>query len=160
MTRDYFMRLYDYTFWAERKLWNGVMQLSEAQFRQDLGYSHGSIRDQCIHIMATEHMYFTLLKNGQAEILNGAGFPDRASIRRQWDETGALIRAYLADLTPDEMERMVRWQDRPPIYVWEALTQVVAHGIDHRAQTLAGLHRLGAPTMPQDFIYHALETRA
>ncbi len=45
------------------------------------------------------------------------------------------------------------------IKVWEALVQVANHSTDHRAQIMAGLHRLGAPTMGQDFLDYLFETR-
>jgi uncharacterized damage-inducible protein DinB len=73
------------------------------------------------------------------------------------------VMAYLETLTPDELEREVRpsvWEDgRPPIKVWEVRTQVANHSTDHRAQTLAGLHRLGAPTVMQDFRFYAWSLR-
>ena len=94
MTRDYFRRLYDYNAWADAKIWDIVLQLSDEQYTQDLAYSHGSIRDQMTHIISTDHIYFSLLQ-GAPDILDGDSFPDRASLRAQWDATEALIRSYL-----------------------------------------------------------------
>jgi uncharacterized damage-inducible protein DinB len=34
------------------------------------------------------------------------------------------------------------------------------HSTDHRAQTLAGLHKLGAPTVGQDYLNFCWEKRA
>ena len=67
-----------------------------------------------------------------------------------------MIRAYLDHLTPEELAREVRpefWpRGRRPIKVYQAITQVTFHSTDHRAQMLAGLHRLGAPTVGQDLL--------
>jgi hypothetical protein len=80
----------------------------------------------------------------------------RDAIRAQWDATEALVRAYLDRLTPAELQREVRpevWPTvRGPIRVYQARSQVANHSTDHRAQTLAGLHRLGAPTVGQDVL--------
>ena len=38
--------------------------------------------------------------------------------------------------------------------VWEILVHMVNHGTDHRAQVLALLHRLGAPTFEHDLILY------
>lgn len=160
MTRDYFIRLYDYHAWANRKVWDCVLQLSDEQFTQDLAYSRGSLRDQVFHTMTTEHMYLSFIVTGDVEWFEAGDYPDRAALRRQWEAVEANSRAYVAAVTPDELARLLKWGDRPPIYVWEALTQVVLHSMDHRAQILNGLHQLGAPTVEQDFIYHALESRA
>ncbi len=37
---------------------------------------------------------------------------------------------------------------------WQILLQGVNHGTDHRAQVLALLHQLGAPTLEQDFMIY------
>jgi uncharacterized damage-inducible protein DinB len=114
--------------------------------------------------MSTEHAYFSIIPANADPAafapFDKADFPDRASIRQKWAEVEAHVRATLDALTPDDLERQLHWPGRPPIYVWEALLQVVNHGTDHRAQVLAGLHQLGAPTFMQDFIFHAIETRA
>jgi len=36
--------------------------------------------------------------------------------------------------------------------MWQLLTHVANHGTDHRAQTFAMLHQMGAPTLEQDII--------
>ena len=159
MKRDYFTRLYQYTFWADAKVWDCIMALDEGQYTQDLDYSRGSIRDQWVHAISTANLYLTLLTGGNPVPLDAADFPDRASLRHQWEATREMALAYVAALTPDEVARTISWPGRPMIIVWEALTQVAMHSMDHRAQILAGLHQLGAPTVEQDFIFHAVESR-
>ncbi len=51
MNPDYFRTLFGYNFWADRKLWDCIMQLSEEQFTRDLEFSRGSLRNQIIHVM-------------------------------------------------------------------------------------------------------------
>ncbi|PJF26553.1 MAG: hypothetical protein CUN52_15675 [Phototrophicales bacterium] len=41
--------------------------------------------------------------------------------------------------------------------VRDALVQVANHSTDHRAQTLAGLHQLGATTVEQDYLFYLWE---
>ncbi|MBZ0277830.1 MAG: DinB family protein [Anaerolineae bacterium] len=164
MDKTYFLRQYDYNFWAHRQVWNCVMQLTDEQFNQHLDYSIGSIRIQCIHTMAVESWWFEFLRRGELVFMDMVDFPTRAEIRTRWDEVETSIRAYLERLTPAEMEREVRphfWDEtRQPIKVWEAILQVANHSTDHRAQTLAGLHRLGAPTVGQDFLDYLFAQQA
>lgn len=161
MDGRYFAELFDYNFWAHRRVWECVMQLSEEAYRQDLGYSVGSIRNQVVHTLAVEHWWFTFLDTGELAFLDDERLTARAAVRARWDATEALVRAYLARLTPGELRREVRpafWPTgRRPIAVYQALTQVANHSTDHRAQTLAGLHRLGAPTVGQDVLDHLFE---
>ena len=58
------------------------------------------------------------------------------------------MQAYLHALTDEQLDGMMG--DLP---VWAVLQHVAQHGMDHRAQMLAMLHGLGAPTFAQDFIY-------
>src|SRR5689334_19158338 len=58
MDRQHFVELYDYNYWAQRRVWDCVQQLSEEDVRKDLGYSVGSILDQCAHMLSVEHWWF------------------------------------------------------------------------------------------------------
>ncbi|KAB2852486.1 MAG: hypothetical protein F9K46_19110 [Anaerolineae bacterium] len=151
---EYFNRLYDYNYWAHRRVWDCVMELNPEEFETDLDYSIGSIRTQVIHTMGVEHWWITFLSEGILSFLDIEDYPNRTVIRDKWDEIEAYVRGYIQSLTPAELDREVKppfWEDHErPVKVWEALLQVANHSTDHRAQTLAGLHRLGAPTVGQD----------
>jgi uncharacterized damage-inducible protein DinB len=156
MEGPYFAEFFEYNCWAHGKVWECVSQLSDEAYRQDLHYSVGTIHDQVTHTLSVEHWWFTYLSTGELHFLDLDRLTTREAIRAQWDATAALIRAYLARLTPVELAREVRpkfWPpEHRPIRVYQAITQVLNHSTDHRAQILAGLHRLGAPTVGQDFL--------
>lgn len=162
MTPEYFAMLYDYTAWANRRVWACVMQLPEEKYFEELDYSIGSIFIQCLHTAAVEMWWLSFLATGEVQFVEDAdAYKDRAALRLKWDEIEAANRAYIAHLTPQELEREVRppfWEaDKQPIKVWQALLQVAHHSTDHRAQTLAGLHQLGAPTVGQDVLDYLFE---
>jgi uncharacterized damage-inducible protein DinB len=153
-----FVNLYAYNHWANRRVWDCVMQLSEAQFDQANDYSIGSTHIQVAHMMGVEHWWFQFLKTGELRFVSDVDRETRIAIRAKWDETETLIRDYVMSLTTEEMTRMVKppfWQpEQPPIPVYEALFQIAHHSTDHRAQTLAALHRVGGPTTPQDYLFY------
>ncbi len=152
----YLLQLYEYNQWANQRVWECVIQLEEDKFTQDLDYSVGSIYIQMVHTMAVEHWWLHFLRTSTLDFLELEQFPDRATIRAKWDDVEAINRTYVATITPEELERLVKpafWEENTkPIKVWQALMQVMNHSTDHRAQTLAMLHRLGAPTVGQDFL--------
>jgi len=156
MDERYFAEFFDYNCWAHARVWDCVLQLTDEAFRQDLHYSVGSIHDQLTHTLSVEHWWFTYLSTGELHFLDLDQLTTRETIRAQWDATAAMIRAYLARLTRDELAREVRplfWPEgRRPIRVYQAISQVLNHSTDHRAQILAGLHRLGVPTVGQDLL--------
>jgi uncharacterized damage-inducible protein DinB len=145
-------------------VWRCVESLTEEQFKQELDYSIGAIYIQCVHTMAVESWWFHFLRTGELRFIELEETPDRPAIRTRWDAVERDVMDYIEALTPEELERDVRpdfWDaDDPPIKVWEAMVQVANHSTDHRAQTLAGLHRLGAPTVQQDFLQFAQMVRA
>lgn len=164
MNTAYFKRLYDYNFWAHRRVWDCVMELTPDQFSQELDYSIGSIQTQVVHTMGVEYWWFHFLNEGILTFLEVEDYPNRTLIRNKWDEVEQYVRDYIHNLTPAELEREVKpefwYEEERPIKVWEALLQVSNHGTDHRAQTLAGLHQLGVPTVGQDYLDYVTATQA
>ncbi|MCB0126550.1 MAG: hypothetical protein KDE58_30040 [Caldilineaceae bacterium] len=59
-----FRHFYDYHFSENRSLWERyIAPLSQAEFTQAAGYSHGSVRDQLVHLMAVDEIWFCELQN-------------------------------------------------------------------------------------------------
>jgi len=151
MTPDQFRAYYDYHFAANRKLWDtSIMTLTDDQYLQKLDYSIGSIRNQMVHLMNVEERWFSGLRGVEVPgFINPVHIHTREKLREKWDVVEADMRAYLATLTDDKIGSVYDG----PFFVWQVLLHVVNHATDHRAQTLAMLHQLGAPTFAQDYAY-------
>lgn len=154
MDANAFRHLYEYHFAENRNLWDACATLSDNQFTQAIAYSHGSVRNQIVHLMSVDDTWFSGLRGVEIpEPLNPAGFPDRASIRAYWNRVEGTMRAYLAELRDDMLfERPLEGEDRD-LMVWQVLIHVVNHGTDHRAQILRILHDFGLKTTSQDYIF-------
>ena len=95
----------------------------------------------------------------EAARLEAAAFPTRASLWTAWETTQQAHGSYLAGATDGDMARVLEfdmphrggWKRHP---AWQILAHVVNHGTDHRAQILATLHMLGAPTTEQDLMFY------
>lgn len=158
MDANAFRHLYEYHFAENRALWNACIALSGDQFTQVIAYSHGSVRNQLVHLMSVDDTWFSGLRGvAIPEPLDPAIFSDRASIRAHWDNIEQTMRAYLAGLR-DEMlfDRPLEGEDRD-LTVWQVLIHVVNHGTDHRAQILRMLHDFGLKTTSQDYIFFVYE---
>lgn len=155
--------LYEYNYWAHKLVWHeSVMTLSDAAFEQPLDYSWGTIKAQIVHTMSAEWMWFQRIGGTSPEsMFDPADFPDRTAIRARWDTIEHDIRAYVAALDDATLAGTFTYTTTSgKTYtqkVGEILLHVVNHGTDHRAQTLAMLHQLGAPTVEQDFIFFLRE---
>jgi uncharacterized damage-inducible protein DinB len=161
MNADAFRYLYDYHFSENRRTWDEyVTPLSAEQFTQKVGYSHGSVREQVIHLMDVDELWFSELRGIQpAEPLPAASVDDRETIRSRWDGVEQMMREYLGKLR-DEMlfaKPIKEPEEDKDLIVWQVLLHVVNHGTDHRAQLLRVIHDLGVKTISQDFIFYVYD---
>jgi uncharacterized damage-inducible protein DinB len=154
MNADAFRQLYDYHFAANRRLWeSSVAPLTDAQFRQKLPYSLGSVRNQIVHMLNIDDRWFCGLRGlAVPGILNPVYFGTAAKVRERWDQVEADMRDYLARLDDAELERPLD----PHAAVWQVLFHVLNHGTDHRAQVLAMLAQLGVSGYAQDYYLYLL----
>jgi uncharacterized damage-inducible protein DinB len=158
MNANAFRYFYGYHFAENRKIWDSyVAPLSYEQFTQHVDYSHGSVRDQIVHLIGADDVWFSELRGVEpAEPLPPANTDDRNSIRNYWDSIEQKMREYLAALR-DEMlfEKPIKEPDEDrELIVWQVLLHVINHGTDHRAQVLRLLNDVGVETTYQDFIFY------
>lgn len=154
-----FRHFYNYHFAENRTLWDSyVMQLSDEQFTQGGGYSHGSVRDQIVHLMSVDDTWFSGLRGAAIpDPLHPADFHDREQLRAYWDRVEQNMRGYLAGLEDDRLFDQPLEEEDKELRVWQVLLHVVNHGTDHRAQILRLLHDLGVKTTSQDYIFYVYD---
>jgi uncharacterized damage-inducible protein DinB len=157
MNANAFRQFYDYHFAENRKIWDTcITSLSEEQFTQAVDYSHGSVRNQIVHIMSTDEAWFSGLRGVEfPEPFNPAEVDDREIIRTHWDNVEQNMRAYLATLRDDMVfEKPFAEGEDKDLILWQVLLHVANHGTDHRAQLLRLLNDLGVKTEYQDYIFY------
>ena len=159
MNADAFRHFYDYHFSENRKLWDScVTLLSDDQFTQPVDYSRGSVRDQILHIISCDALWFSALRGVEIpEDLHPKDFPDRESIRAHWDSVEQDMRAYLTELRDDVLFHKPLEGEDKDLMLWQVLLHVANHGTDHRAQLLRLLNDLGVKTSYQDYIFYMYE---
>lgn len=168
MNANAFRHFYDYHFTENRKLWDRyVTQLSHEQFTQAADYSHGSVRDQIVHLLSADELWFSELRGVEPSdpfppATVDDGFRpeiDRNLIRTHWDNVEQSMRDYLAELWDDMLfvKPIKEPEEDKALIVWQVLLHVVNHGTDHRAQLLRLLNDLGVKTTSQDYIFYVYD---
>ncbi len=160
MNAEAFRYFFEYHFSENRKLWDMyVTQLTQELFSQDIPYSHGSVRNQLVHIMNTDTTWFNELRGMLSfELPEPSEFTDRSLLRTNWDNVERDMRAYMAILQDETLfTRPILFEEDKNLIVWQVLLHVVNHATDHRAQLLRDLHDLGLKTGPQDFIFYVFD---
>ena len=167
MNIDYIRELYDAHYHINNKVWDCVAALTDEQFKQELDYSQGAIYNQMFHLLAAEFFWFSTMKAGKQlpwqELPDREKYPTFEAVRALYGEVETMVRDYLATLTEEDLEKPITYvfQDgvqRETKY-WQHIMQMYSHGVDHRAQILAMLHQLGAPTVGQDYIGYVWEKK-
>ena len=159
MNADAFRHFFGYHFSENRNLREAtIASLSDEQFTREVDYSHGSVRNQLVHLMSVDDTWFKGLQGKEIpEPLNPTDFRDRESLRTHWDKVEQNMHTYLAGLTDDNLsEKPLEGEDKE-LVVWQVLLQVVNHGTDHRAQILSLVHDLGVKTTSQDYIFYVYD---
>jgi uncharacterized damage-inducible protein DinB len=156
MNANAFRHFYDYHFAENRKIWDRyITQLSDEQFTQDVSYSHGSVRDQLLHLIEVDEAWFRDLSGIEIpESLNPPDLDNRENIRLYGDNVERYVRDYLESLQDDMLfDKPLEGEDEV-LDLWQVLLHVANHGTDHRAQILRLLNDLGIETMYQDYIFY------
>jgi uncharacterized damage-inducible protein DinB len=160
MNADAFRHFFNYHFSENRKIWEHIASLSFEQFTQAVNYSHGPVRDQIIHLIDVEDVWFSELRGVEPlEPLPSSGVDDRDVIRAHWDKVEHNIHVYLASLEDDMLfsKPIKEPEEDKDLIVWQVLLHVANHATDHRAQLLRVLHDLSVETKSQDYIFYVYD---
>jgi uncharacterized damage-inducible protein DinB len=154
---SYIQTLIEYNYALYDRLWESIMHLSDEQFGQEVAYSHGSVRNQMVHVATVDTRWRRGLQgdpDARYLTFDPAGYPTRTAVRTLWDESAQAMLNYVSGLDEAALEATVPGLNKP---AWQILAHVANHGTDHRAQILRLLHDLGAPTFDQDLIIYLWE---
>ena len=149
MTVTDFERLYDYGYWANRKLFPVLAQLTPEQFTETVAGSYGSVRNTLVHIMSAEWGWLDRCgghKRGPA--LKPEDYPTLSSLLETWAVVEAHVRAFLASLTDADLTRTVEFtlpqSDRAHVMrLGDLLQHSATHAVHHRGQVALLLRALG-----------------
>lgn len=146
--------LYDYNYWATRRILDAAGRVTREQFAAHTAFPHGSLRGTLLHILDAEYGWRALLQYAREEPdLTEADFPTLESIEKRWREEESAMRAFLASLDDDKVAGIFRYTNSQGIkrerVMWHGLFHVVNHGTQHRSEAAAMLTDFGQS--PGDF---------
>jgi uncharacterized damage-inducible protein DinB len=131
--------LFDYGYWANRKLFEVISQLTDAQFTASVAGSYGSIRNTMVHVMSAEWGWIDRCGGpARGPALVAADYPTAAVLIEQWKQVEGFGRAFLAGLRDEDLERVVEFQfgsgPRRSMRVGHLLHHAANHAVHHRGQ--------------------------
>ena len=164
MTVNDLERLYDYGYWANRKLFEAVSQLTPEEFTRTVAGSYGSIRNTLVHTLSAEWGWLDRCGGAaRGPALKTEDFPTFESIAAKWTLVEGHVRGFLAGLTDDDVTRIVEFTPLFNMRSGElgALMQHAAnHAVHHRGQVALLLRALGHAPGNFDILFYDAENRA
>ena len=156
--------LYDYGYWANRRLFEVIAQLTPEQFTRPVAGGHGSIRNTMVHVLSAEAGWLDRCggpKRGPR--LNPDDFPTIESVIQAWDRVEAQVRAFLARLKDADMARNAEYatdrSEKVSMPLGELMQHAANHAVHHRGQIALLLRLLGHAPGNFDILFYFAEKR-
>jgi uncharacterized damage-inducible protein DinB len=158
------LTLYDYNYWATRRILAASVQVSREQFLAPTAHSFASLRGTLVHTLDTEYGWRMLCQHQTLTVdMDEVAFPSFDALEQRWNEEEGAMRDYLARLSDDDLTDYVRYttdsgQKRERV-LWHCLLHVVNHGTQHRSEAAAILTGYGHSPGDLDFTVFLNEQR-
>lgn len=141
-------RLYDYSCWANQKLFAVLAQLTPDQFTQSVAGSYGSIRNTLVHVVSAEWGWIDRCGGPpRGPRLNPDDYPTLDSLIELWRRVEAYMRAFLSTLSDTDLDRKVDFAIVPgsqhTASIGHLMQHAIVHGVHHRGQVALLVRMLG-----------------
>jgi uncharacterized damage-inducible protein DinB len=168
LNADYFRTLYDYLYWARDKVLAAGEGISEEEYAKPNGFTYGSIRGILSHCLGGEVIW---LSRARGDVTAGLGpppgpllpenVPTVEALRTRWQDEESKHMTFLAGLKDDDIEADVLFRGRDGAEVrwplWQILTLVYHHTIQHRSEAAEALTMVGRSPGNLDFMVYMRE---
>jgi uncharacterized damage-inducible protein DinB len=149
--------LFDYHYWARDRQLQACAAITEEQFLRPLGGSFPSLRDTLVHLVAVEWLWLERWRGrSPRSLLSSEELPTLVAVTERWRAVEREMRAYLAGMTEEALERpMTCTSTRGQEWsypLWRMIVHFLNHQTYHRGQVTTLLRQLGAQPAKVDFL--------
>lgn len=150
--------IYEYNYWATRRILDASAQVSPEQYIALTAHSFGSLRATLVHMLDTEYGWRMLLQHNTIDNiheLKEESFSNIRSLQTRWEQEEQSTCDYLAELSDEDLTDIIRYttsegKKRERVR-WHCLLHVVNHGTQHRSEAAAILTGFGHSPGDLDF---------
>ena len=156
---------FDYSYWANARLFRIVGSLQPEEFTRDVAGSYGSIRNTLVHALSTEWGWLDRCGGGlkREKRLEAADYPTAERLLDDWARVEAAMRPFLRELSDDDLKRMIEYPGGDgttrSMPLGELMHHTAAHTAHYRAQTALLLRELGCAPGNFDLLFYYAEKR-
>ena len=157
MLTDVILDYYGYTRWANQKVLDQALLLTEEKFLATDLDNVWPIRDTLVHIMAAQALWLDRWRGIEGSTLwDPRQFPTVESIQGRWESIDAETEAFLANVTDEDLSADLTYRGgdgraftRP---LWKQMLHQANHATYHRGEVAALLSRYGLSPGEIDFL--------
>jgi uncharacterized damage-inducible protein DinB len=154
--------LFDYGYWANKKLFDVISRLTPEQFTKTVDGSHGSIRNTMVHVLSAEWGWLSRCGGPERGApLNPADYPTAESVVAAWNKVETYLREFLSKLRDENLARNAEFvigaTEKRSMPVGELLQHAANHGVHHRGQVSLLLRLLGYSPDNFDILFYYAE---
>ena len=154
--------LFDYGYWANRKMFEAASQLTPEQFTQVVAGSYGSIRNTLVHTLSAEWGWLSRCGGHERGApLNPADYPTMESLVGAWKNVEEWVREFLSTLPDEDLARSVEFAigtaPKQSMPLGALMHHAANHGVHHRGQVALLLRLLGCTPGNFDILFYYAE---
>ncbi|WP_207457287.1 DinB family protein [Azospirillum sp. SYSU D00513] len=159
----HFERLARYNRWANRRLYEGVAALSDAQYREDRGAFFGSLRGTLNHLLVADRIWLRRIEGTgpQPSSLDEILFDGLDELRAAREAEDERMLRLVSSLDEARLESILAYRNfrgqEVEMPLGPVLTHVFNHQTHHRGQAHTLLSQFGREAPVLDFLYFLLE---
>ncbi len=137
--------LYDYYYWATKKILAQAEKVTPVQWSGPPPIGDWSLQETLVHTLNAERAWrHGWAGQGRSAPLQAADSADAASLAARWREEEATMRAHLGSLSDEDAQGAFYDEDVPDPYIlWQVIAHVSYHGMQHRSEAAMLLTHFG-----------------
>lgn len=153
--------LFDYGYWADRRLLEAAARLTPEQWTAREQITTRDLRDTLVHALDVEWSWRLRLQKRPTEAwgpeaeLRPADYPTAADLAEHWARDEAEMRTWLATLDDNALARDIDIGDKHRFPLWYYLVHIATHSQQQRADAATLLTRFGCSPGNLDFLDYA-----
>ena len=156
--------LYDYGYWANRKLFDVILQLTPEQFTQPVAGSYESVRNTMVHVLSAEWGWLSRCSGPERGArLNPGDYPTVESLVDTWNKVEVYVREFLSKLKDEDLARNAEYitdgPEKRAMPLGELMQHAANHGVHHRGQVALMLRLLGYTPGNFDILFYYADKR-
>ena len=164
MTVGELRHLFDYSYWANEKLFRVISQLTPEEFTRPVAGSYGSVRNTLVHVLSTEWGWLDRCGGPErGPRLEAEDYPTVESLKEDRDRVETYMHGFLNKLEDQDLDRDAEYRGaggaKRSMPVGELLHHAANHAVHHRGQVALLLRELGHAPGNVDLLFYYAEKR-